>query len=246
MPNHAPLDNVAHKDLRVLTTRFGADFGDNAGSCVTFPTEFGDIQREYPILFRKDATSGEFMAIALLGLQPDENLYLDGDRWDAAYIPGIVARGPFLIGFREVEENGEVRRDPVVHVDLDHPRIGTSEGERVFLEHGGQSPYLQQVSQVLDGLNRGVAVAKNMFAAFNELNLIESVNVDVKITEADQFNLRGFYSISDEKLRALDADAVYKLHRAGFLQAAYLVMMSLGNIRRLIDRKRKRMARAAA
>jgi hypothetical protein len=247
MPNHAPLDNVAHKDLRIIATRFGAQFGDNAGSCVTFPTEFGDIQREYPILFRKASDTGELMAVALLGLQPDENLFLEGDRWDAQYIPGIVARGPFLIGFRDVEENGAVRRDPVVHIDLDHPRVSHSaEGERVFLEHGGQAPYLQQVSTVLDGLNRGVAIAKNMFAAFEEHKLIEPVNVDIKITDNDQFNLRGFYTLSDEKLRALDADAVYKLHRTGFLQAAYIVIMSLNNVRRLVDRKRKRLAKAAA
>jgi hypothetical protein len=245
MPNHAPLDNVTHKDLRVLM-RHGAQFGDNVGSCVTFPTEFGDIQREYPILFRKDSTSGEYMAVALLGLQADENLFLDGDRWDASYIPGVVARGPFLIGFREREENGEVKREPVVHVDMDSPRISQSEGERVFLEHGGNTPYLQQVTTVLEGLNRGVAVAKSMFAAFNEHNLIEPVNVEVKVTESEQYSLRGFYTISDEKLRNLDAEAVQKLHRAGFLQAAYLVLVSLNNIRRLIDRKRKRQKRAAA
>jgi hypothetical protein len=245
MPNHVPLDNVTHKDLRVLT-RHGAQFGDNTGSCVTFPTEFGDIQREYPILFRKDTSTGEFMSVALLGLQADENLFLDGDRWDASYLPGIVARGPFLIGFREVEENGEVKRDPVVHVDMESPRISHSEGERVFLEHGGNSPYLQQVTTVLDGLNRGVGISKAMFAAFNEHNLIESVNVDVKVNDAEQYNLRGFYTVSDEKLRNLDAEALHKLHRAGFLQAAYLVLVSLNNIRRLIDRKRKRQTRAAA
>lgn len=245
MPNHTPLDNVAHKDLRVIT-RSGAQFGENVGSCVTFPTEYGDIQREYPILFRKETSSGEFMSVALLGLQPDENLFLEGDRWDASYVPGIVARGPFLIGFREHEENGEIRREPVVHVDLDNPRVSTSEGERVFLEHGGNSPYLQQVTTVLDGLNRGVPISKNMFAAFTELNLIEPVNVDVKISESEQYNLRGFYTISDEKLRNLDAESLHKLHRTGFLQAAYMVLISLNNIRRLIDRKRKRKAQAAA
>ncbi len=245
MANHTPLDNVAHKDLRVIT-RSGAQFGENVGSCVTFPSEYGDIQREFPILFRKDTNTGEFMSVALLGLQPDENLFLEGDRWDASYLPGIVARGPFLIGFREQVENGEVRREPVVHIDMDSPRISTSEGERVFLEHGGNSPYLQHISTVLDGLNRGIAISKNMFAAFTELDLIESVNVDVKVSESEQYNLRGFYTVSDEKLRKLDAEPLHKLHRAGFLQAAYLLLSSLNNIRRLIDRKRKRRAVTAA
>jgi hypothetical protein len=244
MANHAPLDNVTHKDLRVLM-RFSKQHGDDVGSCITFPTEFGDVQREYPILFRKDSTTGEFMCVALLGLQADENLFLEGDRWDASYLPGIVARGPFLIGFREQEENGEVKREPVVHIDLDHPRIGKGdEGERVFLEHGGATPFLQQITTVLDGLNRGVTVSKNMFAAFAEFDLVESVNVDVKVSDTETYNLRGFYTVSDEKLRKLDAQAVHKLHTSGFLQAAYMVLISLNNIRRLVDRKRARRAKA--
>ena len=41
------------------------------------PTEFADVQREYPIFFRKDPATGEFMSIALLGFSKDENLFLD-------------------------------------------------------------------------------------------------------------------------------------------------------------------------
>jgi len=114
MAKHALLNNVAHKNLRVIT-RHSADLGDNVGSVVTFPTEWGDVHREYPILFRKDPATGEFLSVALLGFGEAENLFLDESGWNASYIPGIVARGPFLIGFQ--------REEPVIHVDLDHPRI---------------------------------------------------------------------------------------------------------------------------
>src|SRR3954466_7650242 len=122
MARHVLLNNVAHKNLRVIT-RHGARFGESMGSVLTFPTEFGDIQREYPIFFRKDGASGEFLSIALLGFEKDENLFLEGEDWQARYIPGVIARGPFLIGFQEREIDGDVRREPVIHVDLDDPRI---------------------------------------------------------------------------------------------------------------------------
>jgi len=239
MTRHVLLNNIAHKNLRVIT-RPGAASPVPTGSVVTFATEFGDVQCEYPILFRKDAKTGEFMSIALLGFQQDENLFLDGDRWDAWYLPGILARGPFLIGFQEREEGGEVRREHVIHVDMDDPRISESEGEAVFLEQGGQSPYLQRIAAILHGLNEGLALNQKMFAAFTAEKLIDPVNLDIRASESEQYNLRGFYTISPEKLAALDADSLYRLHKAGFLHAAFLVVSSLNNIQKLIERKSRR------
>ena len=115
MARHVLLNNVEHKNLRVVT-RHGKDLGEAVGSVPTFPTEFAEILREYPIFFRKDTNTGEYGCIALLGFARDENLFLEGDRWDASYVPGIVARGPFLIGFQERQDGGELRREPVIHV----------------------------------------------------------------------------------------------------------------------------------
>jgi hypothetical protein len=239
MTRHVLLDNITHKNLRVIR-RHGAEFGDATGSVVTFVTEFIDVQREYPIFFRKDARTGEFIAVALLGFSKDENLFLDGDRWDADYLPGIIARGPFLIGFQE--RDGQ--REPVIHVDLEHPRISESEGEPVFLEHGGNSPYLQRIAIVLNGLNSGLAANKPMFDAFQAAGLIEPVNLDIKVGEAEHHQLRGFYTISQEKLRALGPEALHQLHAGGFLNAAFLVLASVSNVEKLIDRRLGRLRAA--
>ena len=160
MARHVMLNNVAHKDLRVIT-RHSAELGDNVPSVLTFPTEYGDVQREYPIFFRKDATTGEYLSVALLGFGKSENLFLDEHGWHATYIPGIVARGPFLIGFQE-QDSGQ---EPVIHVDLDHPRISTTEGEPVFLPQGGNSRYLDRVATILNGIHRGMEVSKAMINA---------------------------------------------------------------------------------
>src|SRR3954471_997375 len=172
MTKHVMLNNIQHKNLRVIT-RQGAEFGDNIGTVVTYPTEFADIQREYPIFFRKDAKTNDYSAIALLGLAKDENLFLEGDRWDASYVPGLIARGPFLIGFQEREEGGELRREPMIHVDLEHPRVSETEGESLFQDNGSNSGYLNSVVSVMRGINDGLAYNKAMFAAFSSLGLIE-------------------------------------------------------------------------
>src|ERR1041384_2845798 len=105
MTKHVQLDNIQHKNLRVRL-EYGAAYGTNVGTVLTFPTEFADVQREYAIFFRRDK-NGDYYSVALLGFSPDENLYLDGDKWDSRYIPGMISRGPFVIGFQERQEGGE-------------------------------------------------------------------------------------------------------------------------------------------
>ena len=96
MTNRVLLNNVEHRDLRVVT-RHSVDFGDAINQVLVFPTEFEDLQREYPILFRRDA-EGNIQAVALLGLDRDENLFLDGEGWHARYVPAVQRCGPFSIG----------------------------------------------------------------------------------------------------------------------------------------------------
>ncbi|MDY6949591.1 MAG: SapC family protein [Pseudomonadota bacterium] len=244
MSRHVMLNNVAHHDLRVIA-RYGAEFGDNVGTVLTFPTEYGDVQREYPIFFRKDPQTGEFQSVALLGFQPDENLFVEDGAWQASYLPGIVARGPFLIGFQNQDVDGEVRREPVIHVDLDNPRISRTEGEPVFLPQGGNSRYLERVGTILQGIHQGLAISRAMFEAFDALHLIEPVNVEIKFNAEEQFDLRGLYTISEERLRKLDGDALFKLNSVGFLQGAFLVIASLNNVKKLIDMKHRRRRKLA-
>ena len=239
MARHEMLNNVTHKDLRVIT-RHGAEFGDNVGSVLTFPTEYGDVQREYPIFFRKDAATGGYLSVALLGFQEDENLFLEAGGWQASYVPGVLARGPFLIGFQEQDVGGDVRKEPVIHVDMDNPRVSRTEGERVFLPQGGSSPYLERIVAILKGIHEGIEASKAMFAAFETLGLLEPVKVEINFSAEEQFDLLGLYTISEERLRSLDGKALAELNRAGYLQGAYLAIASLTNVKKLIDMKHRR------
>jgi len=239
MARYELLNNIAHKDLRV-STRFGLEFGDCVGIVQAFPTEFAELQREYPIFFRKDA-AGEFQAVVLLGFDQRENLFLHRGGWNGSYLPGVVARGPFLIGFQEQVVDGQLRNEPVIHVDLDHPRVVTGQGESLFLAQGGNSPYLEHIINVLRGIHDGVQAGKDMFAAFDELELIQPISLDVRFDDNHAVNLTGLYGIDRDRLAALGATALHGLHRAGWLEGAYLVLASLYNMRRLIAEKQRRL-----
>lgn len=128
MSNYTILNNNVHKDLRVNTMR-SAEYGDNIMYTMTFPMEFRDIQSCYPIFFCKDPESGQLYPAALLGFEQDQNLFLSDSGWDATYIPLMVRRHPFLIGFQADPDGAEGATKPVVSIDSDSPRLIEASGD---------------------------------------------------------------------------------------------------------------------
>jgi hypothetical protein len=239
MANTVLLNNLAHQDLKVVT-RFGAEFGDNVSSVLAFPTEFIELQKEYPILFRKNPETQKFHATVLLGLSQGENLFLNPTvkaGWDAHYIPAVIARGPFLIGFQSDSGNNKV---PVIHIDLDHPKANDEKGYPLFLEHGGNGPYLDHIASILKIIHEGVAVQDAMFNAFTELDLIEPVDIEIDLNSGEKQRLVGNFTINEEKLMALGGEQLEKLNKLGFLPLAYAVISSMTNIRKLTEIKNKK------
>lgn len=232
MADLVALDNVAHHDLRVAL-RHGAAFGDGVNQMLLFPSEFEEAQREFPILFRRDPAEG-LQAVALLGLDRDENLFLDGDRWSSRYIPAVQQRGPFSIG---LGANGQ---GPTIHVDLEDPRVGAADGQSLFLPHGGTTPYLDHVGRVLRTIYTGLELAGPLYAALDGLGLIRPMALEVMLDDEKRYAIEGFEGIAQERLAALAGTELEQLHRAGHLAPAFLVAASLGNVGRLIERKNAR------
>jgi hypothetical protein len=240
MTNMALLNNVEHHDLRVISGH-GPEYGDSINLTPVFPTEFAEAQRDYPILFRK-GEDGQYSAVALLGLDKGENLFLTDEGWQGRYIPAIHQRGPFVIGRQNQEIDGETRQEPVIFVDLEDSRVSRSDGHPLFLKHGGNSPYLQHVSHVLRVINKGAEIARPMFAAFEAADLIEPASLEIRLDEHTVYNVPDIYSINEQKLAALEGATLENLHKSGFLRAAYLVLASLPNVSRLIALKNTKRA----
>lgn len=232
MPRHVQLNNVDHKDLRVDARR-GAALGDDVAFVATFPAEFRELQAYYPIVFRKDGR-GAFSPIALLGFEEGRNLFLDDERWDAAYLPLAIERQPFLIG----RGGGEL----TVHIDLDSPRVGTGAGQPLFREHGGSTDYLERITSVLLTLHNGFERVPAFIEALLAHDLLESFALDVELDDGSINRLAGYYAINEDRLRTLDAAALGGLHAAGHLEPVFMAVASVSNFRDLIERMNRSRA----
>lgn len=237
MAQYQLLNNIAHKDLRVVKRR-GAELGDAVGGCVVYPTEFNEVHKYYPILFQA-AEDGGWLTIALFGFELNENLFLSGDKWLVPYIPAVIEREPFIIGMQK-RPSGDV--EPVVHIDMDSPRISKSDdGELVFLPFGGNSPFLNRMTNILSTVHKGVAESERMLAEFKRLDLIENITLDIEFSGGLNYKNNRYATISKEKLINLPDAEVVNLHRSGLLRYAYLILGSVTNIQQLVDIKNSRL-----
>ena len=238
LPNRVPLDNVEHAALRVAPA--GSPELDNVNQTLVVPGEFEEVQREYPIFIRKDQ-EGKFVAVALLGFDKGENLFLDDGRWSTRYTPAVHRRGPFYLGLRET---GNGTSELAVHVDLDDPRVGTKHGETIFKEHGGNGPYLDRATEALHMVHEGLAAGPRMFAVLEELGLVQPVEIEVQFDEGKSYRLPSMFTVGMEQLQSLDGARLETLHRSGFLAPAIFIRSSLPNLNRLIELKRRKLADA--
>ena len=231
--NPVQINNIDHADLRV-SPRAGAEFGDATNQALVFPAGFEEPQREFAIIFRRREAG--LQAYALLGLDRGENLFLSGDRWSSRYVPAIHRRGPFSIGIARASDHGAAG-EPMIHVDIDDPRVGDANGLPLFLEHGGNAPYLALISGVLRLLNQERERAPAFYAALDEAELLTPVTLTVDVAEDRRYTVPDVLVIDAERLAALSGEPLERWHRSGMLRLAILAMGSLGNIQQLIARK---------
>lgn len=231
MTSHAVLSADDHRDLRVETAR-GERWGDGHMACLIVPGEFRRVQDDYPILFRQTPERDRIDPYALFGFEAGENLFLDGERWDARYVPLALDVQPLLIG------RGPA--GPQVHLDTAHPRVGAAEGTRLFDAEGRPAPWLEQRIAGLEALDAGMREAADFVAALRRHDLLEPLTLEITLDDGATHRLVGWHTIDEERLRALDAAALGELHAAGHLLPLFMAVASLGNVGRLVARKNAR------
>ncbi len=205
---------------------------------LTVPSEFRRVQAHFPILFRREAGQGDFTALALFGFETGENLFLDGDRWDAGYRPLALAIQPFLVG-RPASGDGPAQ----VHIDLDHPRIaGTGDGVRLFDVDGMATPFLEAIAEQLGDLDEGYRQSGAFYEALLAHDLLEPFSLEVTLDDGSKHSLVGFHIIDEDRVRALDPAALGALHAAGHLMPMFMAMASLSQLSALVDRKNRRLS----
>ena len=238
MPNHAAVNPVDHRSVRILEER-SEDSGDGQMCCITFPDEFRKVQAHYPILFQKDAERSGFRCLAMFGFENGENLFLKNGRWGAGYVPLAMDVQPFMIG---LPKDGSGDRKVVL--DLDNPRVTEGMGMRLFDDSGMATDFLEGISRKLNVLDQGYRRSAAFTDALEAHGLLEPLTLDITLADGSENRLLGFHIIHEERLAELDATSLKELQAEGHLQAIYMAMASLSHLSDLTDRKNERVTHA--
>ncbi len=240
MSNITVLNNIDHSALKV-----NVNPADNASLNVNrtqvYASEIADLQKEFPVLIYRDEATEVLQLHAILGLEKDENLFLDENGWTTRFVPSLLARGPFSIGYKQGVEEGE-KPAPMICIDLDDDRVNEHSGEDIFLPMGGESSYLQYIKKALQTVESGAQYNQTLFALVTEMDLLEPVSVEIKLSNVEQVKLNNYFTINQQKLAALSGDQLMRLNQFGMLGPLYLLMASMGNFQRLIALKNARNA----
>jgi hypothetical protein len=235
MPNLANLDRTAHKNLRVEEERAFGACGEIT-MCGVVVNEIPRLVIEYPLAFTRHGETGQYICVALFGVDPDRNLYWQGERWHSVTVPLNVGRQPFFVGLADNPAAGEGARGLVTCIDLENPAVQTAAGEALFDANGAETPYLRHKLALLAELIAGEEKTRAFADRLAALELIQSIQLELKSPDQPSRKISGLYSIDEKKLRSLDAATLAELHEAGFLHAMYAMLSSLGHLQILARR----------
>jgi hypothetical protein len=226
MSNIVLLDSRSHRKLRVHA-HAAAHYGDNQRFVAVVVSEFPALAMHYPILFSKDADTGQFYCGAMLGFDAGENLFLDEHRTSRTYRPLNLQRGPFLTSGSDLA------------IDLDHPRVAPSGDQQVFTEAGEPSTYLQSIMGLMRDLRPGLERTRIFIDTLLRLRLIEPMTISARFDDGTDREFTGLYTVNRDQLKELADAAVLDLFRRGYLQLIYLMLASLDQISALAERKNR-------
>lgn len=226
MKNIVLLDSLSHRKLRVHAQP-AALYGDNQRFVAVVVNEFHALAMHYPILFSKDADTGQFYCGAMLGFDAGENLFLDEHRTFSAYRPLNLQRGPFVTSGSDLA------------IDLDHPRVSPSGDQQLFTEAGEPSAYLQSIMGLMRDLRPGLERTRIFIDTLLSLNLVEPMKISARFDDGTNREFTGLYTVNRNQLKELADVAVLDLFRRGYLQLIYLMLASLDHVVGLAKKKNR-------
>jgi hypothetical protein len=228
------LNSEVHRDFRVAPSPDKFKFTKSANFVLMTVAEFYDASREFPIIFSQ-GEDGKIAAMVLLGIESGENLYVDQEsgEWAVSYVPAYIRRYPYITADVGAETF------PVC-IDESYAGFQTKgEGQRIFDETGEPTEYCLLVQKFLtDYQHQGEQTA--VFAEeLEKRGLFKSVGFNVEGLNGQNFSVKGFLAVDEEKLAQLDDEAIISLFKRGYLGLIYAHLASLRNLSRLVEMKSK-------
>ena len=222
--NYIPLDKEKHSALKI-NLKHNFDFAHKTHLSAVTLREYAQIASCMPMVFINDPQSGNYHGVAMLGLEPEQNLYVKDGKWQAHAVPLNIQRFPF-----DVRPDGDKLG---VYIDENSDLI-SDDGEALFTESGEPTEFLKNRQQMLGDIANSEMATQRFIKQLQELELLEPLDMIVHYADGQTRNVTGVTTISEARVNELDDDKILDLKKTGFLGAIYAMLLSLGQLNRFV------------
>lgn len=196
-------------------------------------SEFAMACRDYPIAFVTSDGNQNFIAMAVLGMENQQNLFVTAeDGWEAGvYLPAYVRRYPFCMTRVTVDGREQPERVACVEKRAIHDK-----GVALHDAKGEPLPVWEERRKLLFEYESDLVRSEEMSRTLAGLGLLETFTMQAVPNQGTPLALTGMYRVSEEKLAALAPEKLKELTQKGILARVYAHLISLSNFGRLLDR----------
>jgi len=229
-----PLDREVHKNLKLDTNQSVVSRVADQNSVFLAAVEFGDACKEFPIVFvrvgepAKEGGKQAVAPLAVLGLRPGSNLFVQGDKWLGSYVPAYVRRYPFVMARLDDTSN-----NMAVCYDTQWPAFNETTGEALFKD-GEPTEFLMNAKSFLENFEQEAERTRLICELLVDMDLLQGMRFEATLPNGEKIDVEGFLTLDEKKYAELPDDKVLQLHRNGLIAMIEMHRLSLTNMNTLV------------
>lgn len=228
--------SALNKNQRVIFSKPGMapDFCRKLNALPISFSEFPRVSHDYPIAFVSGDNGETFGAVALLGMQAGQNLFVGSDgAWDkSVYVPAYTRRYPFCMA--KISVDNVARSERIVCVA--QQAIDEKKGEALFDNQGGALPRWAEMEKLLHEYEGDLMRSEEMCGILKEYDLLEPFSMQAILNSGEAMQLTGMHRVTEAKLETLTAEQLQNLIKKGVMGRIYTHLLSLDHFSSLLDR----------
>ena len=202
-------------------------------------SEFTLACRDYPVVFISGDEGKSMVAMAVLGIEQQQNLFVGADqKWDRnTYVPAYVRRYPFCMS--RVNVSGKEAPERIACVEK---RAISARGDALYDDKGEPLPAWEKMRKLLFEYEADLARTEEMCRVVKDLGLLEPFVMQAQPNTGQPLSVAGMQRVNEQKLAELAGDKLAELVKNGVLARIYAHLISMANFGRLLDRRATRGA----
>ncbi len=215
-----------------------------AGKTNVVPLTLGEsmlASLDYPVAFARNGETGPYVLVAVMGLEPTENLFVSAENeWTPGiYMPAYIRRYPFCVT-RPAPGTAQPGTPSLVCVEKEWI---SEDGKTNFDDAGNPTPEWTAISNFINEYEGDIDRTRELCSIFADMRMLEPFQFNGTIGDKNM-SLGGMHRIDVKRLEFLNTNEIRNLFKRGGLATLYLHLASLNRFSRLLSLKTERIVRA--